>query len=77
MNGTDALGKLLIGFGTLLILIGALVLAVSKLGWTWKPLPGDIVVRRGNFTLFVPIATSLLLSLLLTLLFWLLSAWRR
>jgi hypothetical protein len=53
---------------------------MGKLGGIWKPLPGDIVVRRGNFTFYAPIATSLLLSLflsaLLTFLAWLLSGRR-
>ncbi|GBC98971.1 hypothetical protein HRbin17_01492 [bacterium HR17] len=78
MNGLDALGKLLIGVGALLIVAGAIALALSKWGVGWKPLPGDIVVRRDNFTFYAPIATSLLISLVLsavlTLLAWL---WRR
>ena len=36
-------------------------------------LPGDIVVERNNFTLYVPIATGLLISVVLTLLFWLIN----
>ncbi len=73
----ETLGKLLLGFGALLLLAGGFLVLVSKLGWSWKPLPGDIVVRRDNFTFVAPITTSLLLSLLLTLILWLLSLWRR
>lgn len=76
----DALGKLLIGMGVLLILCGLIVLAVGKLGGIWKPLPGDVVIRRGNVTFYAPIATSLLisliLSLVLTFLAWLMSGRR-
>jgi hypothetical protein len=71
MNGLEILGKFLLGFGILLVLFGGVLLLVDKLGWTWKPLPGD------NFTFIAPITTSLLLSLALTLLLWLLSMMRR
>ncbi|MFA0769010.1 MAG: hypothetical protein OXFUSZZB_002338 [Candidatus Fervidibacter sp.] len=80
MNAAETLGKFLVGMGLLLVIFGLIVLAMGKLGGIWKPLPGDIVVRRGNFTFYAPIATSLLLSLflsaLLTFLAWLLSGRR-
>ncbi|MFA0730784.1 MAG: hypothetical protein LKKZDAJK_001738 [Candidatus Fervidibacter sp.] len=80
MSGTDVLGKILIGMGILLVVFGLIVLAAGKLGGLWKPLPGDIVVRRGNFTFYAPITTSLLLSLilsaLLTFLAWLMGGRR-
>ncbi|WP_456337008.1 DUF2905 domain-containing protein [Fervidibacter sacchari] len=77
MNGVEILGKFLLGFGVLLILFGGALLLFGKLGLTWKPLPGDIVIKRDNFTFVAPITTSLLLSLALTLLLWLLSMMRR
>jgi Protein of unknown function (DUF2905) len=61
-----------------LILIGLLLIAVGLL-WPWigwlglGHLPGDIVVERKNFTLYVPIATGLLISVVLTLLLWLVN----
>ena len=61
-----------------LILLGLLLIAVGLL-WPWigwlglGHLPGDIVVERKNFTLYVPIATGLLISAVLTLLFWLVN----
>jgi hypothetical protein len=61
----------------LLIAIG-LALVVAGLLWPWLSrlglgrLPGDIVIRREGFTLYVPLVTSLLVSLALTLLLWLL-----
>jgi hypothetical protein len=61
-----------------LILIGLLLVAVGLL-WPWigwlglGHLPGDIVVERKNFTLYVPIATGLLISVVLTLLLWLVN----
>lgn len=62
------IGKLLIVAGAVLLLFGAVFLVGAKLGW--GRLPGDFVFRRGNATCIVPLATSLLLSLLLTLIFW-------
>jgi hypothetical protein len=61
-----------------LTLLGLLLIAVGLL-WPWigwlglGQLPGDIVVERKNFTLYVPIATGLLISVVLTLLFWLIN----
>ncbi|HHY78764.1 MAG TPA: DUF2905 domain-containing protein, partial [Thermoanaerobacter sp.] len=52
-----------------LILIGVLFSVGSKIGL--GRLPGDIVYQKGNFTFYFPIMTSLLLSLFLTLIFWL------
>ena len=52
-----------------LLLAGFVVLALSRLGLTGFRLPGDILIRRENFTFFFPITTMLLISLVLTLLF--------
>jgi len=59
----------LIIFGIVLIAIGVLWPLISKLGL--GRLPGDIVIERDNFRLYVPIATSLLISIVLSLLLWL------
>jgi hypothetical protein len=53
-------------FGAVMLLVGAALLAAEKLGL--GRLPGDIVVERKGFRLYAPLATSVLLSLLLTLL---------
>jgi Protein of unknown function (DUF2905) len=61
-----------------LILLG-LILVAAGLLWSWigrlglGRLPGDIVVERPNFTLYVPITTGLLISVVVTLLLWLLN----
>jgi hypothetical protein len=60
----------LIIFGILLIVIGLLWPVLSKL--PMGRLPGDIVVRRVNFSFYFPVTTSVVISLLLSLLFWLL-----
>ncbi len=58
--------------GRLLVLTGLIITAVGLLVLWGLPvgrLPGDIVVRRGNFTFYFPLVTSILLSVILTLLF--------
>jgi len=68
--------------GRILIVVGA-VLLVAGIALTFLPglglgrLPGDIVVRRQNWTLYVPIVTSILLSVVLTLIFVVISWLRR
>lgn len=65
--GLGPLGRMLIIFGLTLLAVGGLMLLADRLPGLGR-LPGDLVVRRGNFTLYAPLATSLILSLLLTLL---------
>lgn len=69
-DGMPYIGKLLIGLGIVMIAIGVLFLAAGKLPFIGR-LPGDIMVQKKNFTFYFPLATSILLSLLLTFLFWL------
>jgi Protein of unknown function (DUF2905) len=61
--------KLLILAGVALIALGLVWMVGERLGL--GRLPGDIVFERGNLRIYVPIATSLLLSVALSLLFWL------
>jgi hypothetical protein len=67
------LGRALIAAGLLLVVAGVLVLILPKIPFLGR-LPGDIVWRRGGVTVYLPLATCLLVSLLLTLL---LSFFRR
>jgi hypothetical protein len=62
------LGKMLILLGVFIILIGVLLMIGEKIPWIGR-LPGDIIIRRKNFTFYFPIVTSILISILLTLLF--------
>jgi hypothetical protein len=59
-------GRFLIVIGLVLAVIGLLLIVLPQLGL--GRLPGDLVVQRKNFTLYVPIATSIVVSLVLTLL---------
>jgi hypothetical protein len=60
--------KTLIFFGVVLIGLGILAALFGKMPGIGK-FPGDIYIRRGNFTFYFPLTTSLILSLILTLVF--------
>jgi Protein of unknown function (DUF2905) len=64
---THEMGRALILVGILLVLIGVVFVFADRIPYLGR-LPGDIVLRRKGFTLYAPIATALLLSVLLTLL---------
>ena len=68
----QAIGKTLILFGLILIAIGASLTFCNKIPFLGK-LPGDIYLQRKNFTVYAPLATSLLVSIILSLLVWLWS----
>jgi hypothetical protein len=65
------MSKLFILSGIVLLLVGLIIFAAERFGL--GRLPGDIVIEREGFTLYLPLATSLLVSLGLTLVLWLLS----
>jgi hypothetical protein len=65
------MNRALIIFGIILIVVGLLWPALAKLGL--GRLPGDIVLERDNFRLYIPIATSLLVSIALSLILWLIN----
>ena len=67
------IGKWLIIFGVILVILGAAFILAGKIPWLGK-LPGDIYIQRRNFTFFFPLTTSILLSVLLSLLLSLFSA---
>lgn len=69
------LAKILMLVGGLLLFGGLLLYFFDKLPFGGR-LPGDIVVKRKNFTFYFPLATSILLSLVLTLVLWLISRFR-
>lgn len=67
-----SLGKTLIIFGIVLMGVGLLLTFVNKMPFLGK-LPGDICIQKKNFTFYFPLATSLLISVILSLIFWLFS----
>lgn len=66
------LGRTLLVLGLVLAAAGVLVMVVSRLGLPLGRLPGDIVIRREGFTFYLPIATSVVVSVVLSAVFWLL-----
>lgn len=64
-------GRILVILGLVLVAVGLLLPLLGKLGL--GRLPGDIVIERDGFRLYVPLMTSLLVSLVLTLILWLIN----
>jgi hypothetical protein len=63
--GLEGVGKLLIGGALVLLVLGGLFLLLGRFGL--DQLPGDLVFRRGNFTLYFPIGLMILLSVIGTI----------
>ena len=70
----QGLGRLLIVVGLVIVLTGVVILVAGRIPGLGR-LPGDVVVRRGPVTFYFPLATSIVLSVLLTILLSLF--WRR
>ena len=64
------IGKVLMMTGGVILLIGAILMLSGRIPWFGR-LPGDILIEKKNFTVYFPLATSILISILLTILFWL------
>ena len=65
-------GKLLIVVGLLIAAVGVVIVLAGRLPWVGR-LPGDVYIQRGNWTFSFPLATSIVVSFVLTLLFWLIG----
>ena len=63
------IGKLLLIFGGILVLLGLFFTFGGKIPYLGR-LPGDIIIHRGNFHFYFPIVTCILISLILTFIFW-------
>ena len=70
----ESIGRMLLYIGIILVLIGAFFILAAKVPWFGK-LPGDFVFKREGLTIFLPITTMVLVSLVLT--FLLNIIWRR
>ncbi|MGB9668639.1 MAG: DUF2905 domain-containing protein [Thermosulfidibacteraceae bacterium] len=62
----EGFGKMLIYTGLILVAFGLFLLLVGKIPYLGK-LPGDIYIKKDNFTFYFPLATSILLSIILTI----------
>jgi len=65
------MGKSLIIIGLVIVAVGVILSMVGKVSWIGK-LPGDIYIKRENFTFYFPLATSIIISIILSLILWLL-----
>jgi hypothetical protein len=65
-----SLGKSLIVIGLVIALIGVILTLAGKIPWLGR-LPGDIYVKRENFTFYFPLATSIIISIILSFILWL------
>jgi len=70
MSPLGSLGKILIIIGAIMAVIGVIFILGDKIPWIGR-LPGDIIIKRDKFTFYFPLMTSIIISLILTLLFYL------
>lgn len=73
------MGRVLIGVGALIVVVGVVVLLAGKFGLPLGRLPGDIAWRSksGNTGFYFPIVTCIVISVLLTVIMWVINAIRR
>ena len=77
MDGLRETGRWLIALGAVLVAAGGLLLAGNRLPLRLGHLPGDIVYHGRHTTIYFPIVTCIVLSVALTVIFWLVSSFRR
>jgi len=66
------LGRLLVVLGVLIVLVGLVLMLMGRVPWLGR-LPGDISVQRGNWSFYFPLTTSILISVLLSVLLYLIG----
>ena len=71
------LGKLLVVLGGILLVAGVVLVLLGRTNLPIGRLPGDILYRGRNTTFYFPLATSIVLSVLLTLILYVIGRWRR
>jgi hypothetical protein len=71
------IGRMLVGLGILFLLLGGLILLLGKTGIPFGRLPGDITYRGKHTSFYFPLASCIVLSIVLSLVFYLLSRFRR
>ncbi|MBK3332195.1 DUF2905 domain-containing protein [Persephonella atlantica] len=69
----EGIGKSLILIGIFIVIVGLLIMFFEKLPFGLGKLPGDIYIKRDNFVFYFPLATSILISIFLSLIFIILS----
>ena len=71
------LGKFLIIAGLVLVVVGVVLLGLGRANFPMGRLPGDIVYRGKNTTFYFPLATSVLVSVVLSIVLYVVGRWRR
>jgi hypothetical protein len=71
------LGKLLVGLGAVIVVAGIVLMLLGRTNLPLGRLPGDFLYRGKHTTVYFPLATSLVLSVVLSILLYLVSRWRR
>jgi hypothetical protein len=71
------LGKLLVFLGVALVVAGLAVMLLGRMNWPLGRLPGDFLYRGKRTTVYFPLVTSLLVSVVLSILLYVISRWRR
>jgi hypothetical protein len=69
---SGSIGKMMVALGLIIALLGGVIWISSNFTGLGR-LPGDILIRKGNINVYIPITTSILISLFLSLLLWLFS----
>jgi hypothetical protein len=72
LNDSSGMGKAIIIIGLIVVGVGVLFLLSTKFPWIGR-LPGDFYLKGKNFSFYFPLATSLLFSVILTAIFWLIN----
>lgn len=74
MTGFEGIGKIVIIIGVIIVILGVVLVFGDRIPLLGK-LPGDIVVKRNNFTFYFPVVTFLVVSAILTLIINLIFRW--
>ncbi len=75
--GLTELGKAMLAIGLFLVLVGGLLIVAGRFGWPLGKLPGDFSFRGKHVSVFIPLGTSILISLLLSGVLYFVSRFRR
>jgi thiosulfate reductase cytochrome b subunit len=71
----DEMAKVIIILGIVLVIVGLVMLFAQKLPFLGK-LPGDILIKKENFTFYFPLATSIIISIIISLILYLIGKFR-
>jgi hypothetical protein len=73
----NEIGKAIIGFGLLLVALGAALILAGRIGLPLGRLPGDVAYKGRNISVYFPLGTSILISIVLSTIFYIVSRFRR